>query len=68
MLVGATPGPGGEFAAGAAYRLQPPLHELVSTVMAPTGALSGADGQIRPFGVQGSSTPTIGRCRRRRCS
>ncbi|WP_260617139.1 amylo-alpha-1,6-glucosidase [Microbispora hainanensis] len=53
MLVGATPGPGGEFAAGAAYRLQPPLHELVSTVMAPTGALSGADGQIRPFGVQG---------------
>ncbi|MFG1863756.1 amylo-alpha-1,6-glucosidase [Microbispora bryophytorum] len=53
MLVGATPGPGSEFAAATAYRLQPPLHELVGTVMAPTGALSGADGQIRPFGVQG---------------
>ncbi|MBX6386010.1 MAG: amylo-alpha-1,6-glucosidase [Microbispora sp.] len=47
------PGPGGESATGAAYRLQPLLHDLVSTVMAPTGALSGADGQIRPFGVQG---------------
>lgn len=53
MLVGATPGPAGESAAAEAYRLQPLLHELVSTVMAPTGALSGADGQIRPSGVQG---------------
>ncbi|MEO3874345.1 glycogen debranching N-terminal domain-containing protein [Nonomuraea sp. B12E4] len=33
--------------------LQPLLHDLVSTVMAPTGALSGADGQLRPAGVQG---------------
>ncbi|MFB9475810.1 glycogen debranching N-terminal domain-containing protein [Nonomuraea salmonea] len=35
------------------HRLQPLLHDLVSTVMAPTTALSGADGQIRPAGVQG---------------
>ncbi|PZG23172.1 amylo-alpha-1,6-glucosidase [Nonomuraea aridisoli] len=34
-------------------RLQPLLHDLVSTVLAPTTALSGADGQIRPAGVQG---------------
>ncbi|WP_308250727.1 amylo-alpha-1,6-glucosidase [Nonomuraea rhizosphaerae] len=34
-------------------RLQPPLHDLVGTVMAPTSALSGADGQIRAEGVQG---------------
>ncbi|MGW0802387.1 amylo-alpha-1,6-glucosidase [Nonomuraea sp. NPDC002799] len=33
--------------------LQPLLHDLVSTVMAPAGALSDADGQIRPAGVQG---------------
>ncbi|MFG1705034.1 glycogen debranching N-terminal domain-containing protein [Nonomuraea sp. M3C6] len=33
--------------------LQPLLHDLVSTVMAPASALSGADGQIRPSGVQG---------------
>jgi glycogen debranching enzyme len=33
--------------------LQPLLHDLVSTVAAPTSALSGADGQIRPTGVQG---------------
>ncbi|WP_378788405.1 glycogen debranching N-terminal domain-containing protein [Nonomuraea fastidiosa] len=35
------------------HRLQPLLHDLVSTVMAPTTALSSADGQIRPAGVQG---------------
>ncbi|MEO3862138.1 glycogen debranching N-terminal domain-containing protein [Acrocarpospora sp. B8E8] len=35
------------------HRLQPLLHDLISTVMAPTSALSGADGQIRPAGVQG---------------
>ncbi|MEV4530239.1 glycogen debranching N-terminal domain-containing protein [Streptosporangium sp. NPDC049304] len=35
------------------YRLQPLLHDLVSTVLAPTVALSGGDGQIRPAGVQG---------------
>ncbi|MFI6390451.1 glycogen debranching N-terminal domain-containing protein [Nonomuraea sp. NPDC050540] len=35
------------------HRLQPLLHDLVSTVLAPTSALSGADGQIRPAGVQG---------------
>ncbi|WP_308170132.1 amylo-alpha-1,6-glucosidase [Acrocarpospora catenulata] len=35
------------------YRLQPLLHDLISTVLAPTSALSGADGQIRPHGVQG---------------
>lgn len=34
-------------------RLQPLLHDLVSTTMAPTSVLSGADGQIRPAGVQG---------------
>ncbi|SEH02083.1 N-terminal domain of (some) glycogen debranching enzymes [Nonomuraea solani] len=33
--------------------LQPLLHDLVSTVMAPASALSGADGQIRQSGVQG---------------
>jgi len=33
--------------------LQPLLHDLVSTVRAPTSALSGQDGQIRPVGVQG---------------
>jgi glycogen debranching enzyme len=32
---------------------QPFLHELVSCVCAPGVALSGADGQIRPGGVQG---------------
>ncbi|WP_020577859.1 glycogen debranching N-terminal domain-containing protein [Actinopolymorpha alba] len=32
---------------------QPFLHELVSCVAAPTVALSGADGQVRPGGVQG---------------
>lgn len=32
---------------------QPLLHDLVSTVLAPTSALSGADGQIRASGVQG---------------
>ncbi|MEU4538696.1 glycogen debranching N-terminal domain-containing protein [Streptosporangium sp. NPDC023825] len=37
----------------AAHRLQPLLHDLVSTVLAPTVALSGEDGQIRPAGVQG---------------
>ncbi|MEU8271146.1 glycogen debranching N-terminal domain-containing protein [Sphaerisporangium sp. NPDC049002] len=34
-------------------RLQPLLHDLVSAVLAPTSALSGADGQIRPAGAQG---------------
>ncbi|WP_062439477.1 amylo-alpha-1,6-glucosidase [Herbidospora daliensis] len=34
-------------------RLQPLLHDLVSTVTAPTSALGGADGQIRAAGVQG---------------
>ena len=33
--------------------LQPMLHDLVPTVAAPTAALAGADGQIRPRGVQG---------------
>ncbi|GAA2622595.1 glycogen debranching N-terminal domain-containing protein [Paractinoplanes durhamensis] len=33
--------------------LQPLLHDLVPTIAAPTVALSGADGQIRPAGVQG---------------
>nr|WP_206067639.1 glycogen debranching N-terminal domain-containing protein [Nonomuraea sp. FMUSA5-5] len=33
--------------------MQPLLHDLVSTVRAPTTALSGTDGQIRPAGVQG---------------
>ncbi|MEV4750178.1 glycogen debranching N-terminal domain-containing protein [Streptosporangium sp. NPDC049248] len=37
----------------ASHRLQPLLHDLVSTVLAPTVALSGGDGQIRPAGVQG---------------
>ncbi|MBO3752805.1 amylo-alpha-1,6-glucosidase [Streptosporangiaceae bacterium NEAU-GS5] len=34
-------------------RLQPPLHDLVGTVMAATCALSDADGQIRAHGAQG---------------
>ena len=33
--------------------LQPSLHDLVPTVRAPSCALSGADGQVRPAGVQG---------------
>ncbi|MFK3980306.1 glycogen debranching N-terminal domain-containing protein [Micromonospora sp. NPDC050397] len=33
--------------------LQPLLHDLVGVVLAPTSALSTADGQIRPDGVQG---------------
>lgn len=33
--------------------LQPMLHDLVPAVAGPTAALSGADGQIRPSGVQG---------------
>ncbi|MGI5291469.1 glycogen debranching N-terminal domain-containing protein [Nonomuraea polychroma] len=33
--------------------LQPLLHDLVGTVMAPASALSGPDGQIRQTGVQG---------------
>ncbi|WP_223167363.1 glycogen debranching N-terminal domain-containing protein [Nonomuraea sp. SYSU D8015] len=33
--------------------LQPLLHDLVSTVLAPASALSGSDGQIRQTGVQG---------------
>ena len=33
--------------------LQPLLHDLVPTLAAPTSALSGPDGQIRPSGVQG---------------
>lgn len=37
----------------ATHRLQPLLHDLVSTVLAPTTALSGTDGQIRTAGVQG---------------
>ncbi|MCG5221105.1 glycogen debranching N-terminal domain-containing protein [Streptosporangium soli] len=37
----------------ATHRLQPLLHDLVSTVLAPTTALSGTDGQIRAAGVQG---------------
>lgn len=32
---------------------QPLLHDLVATVCAPTSVLSGADGQVRPAGVQG---------------
>ncbi|MCW6006118.1 amylo-alpha-1,6-glucosidase, partial [Micromonospora sp. CPCC 205371] len=34
-------------------KLQPLLHDLVPTTAAPTTALSGRDGQIRPTGVQG---------------
>jgi glycogen debranching enzyme len=34
--------------------LQPLLHDLVPTVAAPTSVLAGADGQIRPSGVQGA--------------
>ncbi|MCW2879016.1 MAG: hypothetical protein JWQ95_3116 [Sphaerisporangium sp.] len=34
-------------------RYQPLLHDLVCTVLAPTSALSGADGQIDPVGAQG---------------
>ncbi|HUR01977.1 MAG TPA: glycogen debranching N-terminal domain-containing protein, partial [Nonomuraea sp.] len=37
----------------ATHRLQPLLHDLVSTVLAPTTALSGTDGQIRAAGAQG---------------
>jgi glycogen debranching enzyme len=37
----------------ATHRLQPLLHDLVSTVLAPTTALSGTDGQIMAAGVQG---------------
>lgn len=33
--------------------LQPLLHDLLTAVMAPTQAWSGADGQIRPHGAQG---------------
>jgi hypothetical protein len=33
--------------------LQPMLHDLVPAVAAPTAALAGADGQIRPSGGQG---------------
>jgi hypothetical protein len=33
--------------------LQPLLHDLIPAVAGPTAALSGADGQIRPSGVQG---------------
>jgi hypothetical protein len=36
-----------------ARHLQPLLHDLVPAVAGPTAALSGADGQIRPSGVQG---------------
>ncbi|MFF5206064.1 glycogen debranching N-terminal domain-containing protein [Streptosporangium sp. NPDC000396] len=57
MLVEATSEPGravgGAADPGPPYRLQPLLHDLVSTVMAPTIALGGTDGQIRPAGVQG---------------
>ncbi|WP_248958305.1 amylo-alpha-1,6-glucosidase [Sphaerisporangium perillae] len=38
---------------GTPVRYQPLLHDLVTTVLAPTSALSGADGQIRPTGAQG---------------
>lgn len=34
-------------------RPQPFLHELVTVLAAPTVALSGADGQLRPGGTQG---------------
>jgi hypothetical protein len=33
---------------------QPLLHDLMPTVAAPTSVLGGADGQIRPVGVQGA--------------
>jgi glycogen debranching enzyme len=36
-----------------ADELQPHLHELVGVAVAPTFALSGPDGQIRPDGAQG---------------
>ena len=36
-----------------AVRPQPFLHELVTVVAAPTVALSGVDGQLRPGGTQG---------------
>ena len=58
MLVEAISEPGGAVATEVVdprttYRLQPLLHDLVSTVLAPTTALGGPDGQIRPAGVQG---------------
>ncbi|SNT21867.1 Glycogen debranching enzyme (alpha-1,6-glucosidase) [Streptosporangium subroseum] len=58
MLVEAISEPGGAVATEVidprtTYRLQPLLHDLVSTVLAPTTALGGPDGQIRPAGVQG---------------
>ena len=34
-------------------RLQPLLHDLAPTVLAPTCALGGPDGQLRAAGVQG---------------
>src|SRR4051794_26719423 len=58
VLVEAISEPGGAVATGmtdpgTAYRLQPMLHDLVSTVLAPTTALGSPDGQIHPAGVQG---------------
>ncbi|GAA3834454.1 glycogen debranching N-terminal domain-containing protein [Sphaerisporangium flaviroseum] len=40
-------------APAASPRFQPLLHDLVSAVLAPSSALSGADGQIHPVGAQG---------------
>lgn len=40
-------------AVAVADELQPHLHELVGVAVAPTFALSGPDGQIRPDGAQG---------------
>ncbi|MEU9836926.1 glycogen debranching N-terminal domain-containing protein [Streptosporangium sp. NPDC048047] len=55
MLAEATsdPADGAPATTGRDPRLQPLLHDLVSVVLAPTTALGGADGQIRPAGVQG---------------
>jgi glycogen debranching enzyme len=48
-----TPGANPQEDPGTSRRFQPLLHDLVSTVLAPTSALSGADGQIRRAGAQG---------------
>src|SRR4051794_3146481 len=40
-------------------KLQPLLHDLAITVRAPSCALSGVDGQIRPAGVQGLFTADV---------
>jgi glycogen debranching enzyme len=38
---------------------QPPVHDLVACVQAPTAVLSAADGDIRPVGAQGAFTADL---------